>query len=80
MIVLCQHTSTDTFWGQSSSGRCDPFVEPNTRTTLHSDQQVAVVGRTADGFGGGFAAVFTLEVFVLLVTILTLKAVLRMVR
>lgn len=81
MIVVCQHTSTDTFWGQSSAGRCDPLVIPDTRTTLHADQELAIVGGLADGFGGGFASLMGQPgLWLLVVTILALKAVLRMVR
>lgn len=81
MIVVCQHTSTDTFWGQSSAGRCDPFVEPLSRVTLHSDQQLAIVGGMADGFGGGFASLVGQPgLWGLVVVILACKAVLRVVR
>ena len=81
MIVVCQHTSTDTFWGQSSDGRCEPFIEQFTRTTLHSDQQLAIIGGMADGFGGGFASVAGQEgVWLLVVTVVALKVVLRIVR
>ena len=81
MIVVCQHTSTDTFWPSARGGSCDPLIIPDTRTTLHSDQQLAIVGGTAGGFGGGFASVAGQEsVWLLLVTVIALKAVLRMVR
>lgn len=79
-IVICQHTSTDTFWPSARGGSCDPLIIPDTRTTLHSDQQLAITGGAAGGFGGGFASVFTAEVVLLVVTIVALKAVLRMVR
>ena len=80
MIVVCQHTSTDTFWPSSRGGGCDPLIIPDTRTTLHSDQQLAITGGTAGGFGAGFASVFQAEIVLLLVVVLTMKAVLRMVR
>ena len=81
MIVVCQHTSTDTFWPSGRGGSCEPLIIPDTRTTLHSDQQLAITGGVADGFGGGFVAVAGQEgVWLLVVTIVALKAVLRMVR
>lgn len=80
MIVVCQHTSTDTFWATARDGSCPALIIPDTRTTLHSDQQLAIVGGFADGFGGGFALVFSLEVMSLVLVVLACKAVLRMVR
>ena len=80
MIVICQHTSTDTFWPSGRGGVCDPFILLDTRTTLHADQAVAIVGGAAGGFGGGFASVFQLEIVLLVVTVVALKAVLKMVR
>ena len=81
MIVICQHTSTDTLWPSGRGGVCEPLTIPDTRTTLHADQEIAIVGGASGGFGGGFASVAGEPgLWVLLVTILTIKAVLRMVR
>ena len=80
-IVICQHDSTDTFWGQSAEGRCDPFVLADTRTTLHADQEIAIVGGFADGLAGGFASLAAQPgLWLLLVTLVACKAVLRMFR
>lgn len=81
MIVLCQHTSTDTFWGQDADGSCGPLIIADTRTTLHADQELAIVGGIADGFAGGFVSIAGQPgLWLLIVTILACKAVLRMVR
>lgn len=80
-IVLCQHTSTDTFWAQSSPGHCDPLVIPDSRTTLHADQELAIVGGLADGFAGGFVSLMGQPgLWLLIVTMIACKGILRMVR
>ena len=80
MIIVCQHDSTDTFWGPGRDGTCGALVIPDTRTTLHADQTLAITGGFADGFGGGFARVFSLEIVGLLLVVIACKAFLRMVR
>ena len=81
VIVVCQHTSTDTFWPVNASGSCSPLVIADTRTTLHSDQQLAIVGGMADGFAGGFVSIAGQPgLWLLVVTILVCKGVLRMLR
>ena len=77
MILVCEHTSTDTYWGVNASGGCDPFHIPSERVTLHADQVLAIVGGVADGFAGGFSLVFSAGVVGLLMTALVIKAILR---